>query len=243
MQKTGVVFARDAQLHRLSAGPPGPRHGPGRRTRRDQRRPRVLHPGLAAHPPGERRARSRPSWRTDPKRSGAAGCFGDIGTHAYNLGRFITGLIPDQISCHLKTFEPGPARSTITARPSSATATAPSAPSPPRRSRTAAKTTSGSRSTAPKARWNGIRKSRTRCWLRVNGQPHQIYTRDRAARTSARRPARSCRIAERPSRGVSGGVRQHLHRGLRRHDRPRRRARSSTAPTASIPTSPTASTA
>jgi predicted dehydrogenase len=46
-------------------------------------------------------------WRTDPKRSGAAGCFGDIGTHAYNLGRFITGLIPEQISCHLKSFEPG----------------------------------------------------------------------------------------------------------------------------------------
>jgi predicted dehydrogenase len=46
-------------------------------------------------------------WRTDPKRSGAAGCFGDIGTHAYNLGRFITGLIPDQISCSLKTFESG----------------------------------------------------------------------------------------------------------------------------------------
>src|SRR3954467_6583587 len=47
------------------------------------------------------------AWRTDPKRSGAAGCFGDIGTHAYNLGRYITGLIPDQISCLLKTFEPG----------------------------------------------------------------------------------------------------------------------------------------
>jgi predicted dehydrogenase len=46
-------------------------------------------------------------WRTDPKRSGAAGCFGDIATHAYNLGRYITGLIPDQISCHLKTFEGG----------------------------------------------------------------------------------------------------------------------------------------
>ncbi len=46
-------------------------------------------------------------WRTDPKRSGAAGCFGDIGTHAYNLGRFITGLLPEQVSCHLKTFEPG----------------------------------------------------------------------------------------------------------------------------------------
>jgi predicted dehydrogenase len=47
------------------------------------------------------------AWRTDPKRSGIAGCFGDIGTHAYNLGRFITGLIPDQISCHLKVFNEG----------------------------------------------------------------------------------------------------------------------------------------
>jgi predicted dehydrogenase len=47
------------------------------------------------------------SWRTDPARSGAAGCFGDIGTHAYNLGRFITGLIPDQVACVLKTFEGG----------------------------------------------------------------------------------------------------------------------------------------
>jgi predicted dehydrogenase len=47
------------------------------------------------------------AWRTDPAKSGAAGCFGDIGTHAYNLGRYMTGLIPDQISCLLKTFEPG----------------------------------------------------------------------------------------------------------------------------------------
>src|SRR5271155_4395275 len=47
------------------------------------------------------------SWRTDPKRSGIAGCFGDIGTHAYNLGRFITGLLPEKISCSLIAFEPG----------------------------------------------------------------------------------------------------------------------------------------
>ena len=46
-------------------------------------------------------------WRTDPKRSGIAGCFGDIGTHAYNLGRFVTGLLPDSISCQLRAFEPG----------------------------------------------------------------------------------------------------------------------------------------
>jgi predicted dehydrogenase len=47
------------------------------------------------------------SWRTDPAKSGAAGCFGDIGTHAYNLGRFITGMLPDQISCLLKIFAEG----------------------------------------------------------------------------------------------------------------------------------------
>jgi predicted dehydrogenase len=46
-------------------------------------------------------------WRTDPKQSGIAGCFGDIGTHAYNLGRFMTGLLPKEISGHLKIFEPG----------------------------------------------------------------------------------------------------------------------------------------
>lgn len=47
------------------------------------------------------------AWRTDPTKSGAAGCFGDIATHAYNLGRYISGLLPESISCHLRTFEEG----------------------------------------------------------------------------------------------------------------------------------------
>lgn len=47
------------------------------------------------------------AWRTDPGKSGAAGAFGDIGTHAYNLGRYMTGLIPAEVSCHLKIFAPG----------------------------------------------------------------------------------------------------------------------------------------
>src|SRR6266446_998763 len=55
----------------------------------------------------EKQNQKQAGWRTDPKRSGAAGCFGDIGTHAYNLGRFVTGLLPDQISAHLKIFESG----------------------------------------------------------------------------------------------------------------------------------------
>ncbi len=47
------------------------------------------------------------AWRTDPSKSGAAGAFGDIGTHAYNLARYMTGLLPSEVSCHLKTFEEG----------------------------------------------------------------------------------------------------------------------------------------
>ncbi|MFO1022409.1 MAG: Gfo/Idh/MocA family oxidoreductase [Planctomycetales bacterium] len=47
------------------------------------------------------------AWRTDPSKSGAAGAFGDIATHAYNLGRYMTGLLPAEVSCHLRIFEPG----------------------------------------------------------------------------------------------------------------------------------------
>jgi len=47
------------------------------------------------------------AWRTDPAKSGAAGAFGDIATHAYNLGRYMTGLKPDSVSCHLRTFVEG----------------------------------------------------------------------------------------------------------------------------------------
>lgn len=47
------------------------------------------------------------AWRTDPKRSGIAGCFGDIATHAYNLTRYMTGLLPEKISCQLRIFEAG----------------------------------------------------------------------------------------------------------------------------------------
>ena len=47
------------------------------------------------------------AWRTDPSKSGAAGAFGDIATHAYNLGRYMTGLLPAEISCNLKIFAEG----------------------------------------------------------------------------------------------------------------------------------------
>ena len=47
------------------------------------------------------------SWRTDPKRSGAAGCIGDIGTHAENLARYITGLEIEELCADLSTFVKG----------------------------------------------------------------------------------------------------------------------------------------
>jgi predicted dehydrogenase len=47
------------------------------------------------------------AWRTDPSKSGAAGAFGDIATHAYNLGRYMTGVLPESVSCSLKTFVEG----------------------------------------------------------------------------------------------------------------------------------------
>jgi len=47
------------------------------------------------------------AWRTDPKRSGAGGCLGDIGTHAENLAGFITGLKIDRLCADLTTFVPG----------------------------------------------------------------------------------------------------------------------------------------
>src|SRR5690606_10189923 len=55
----------------------------------------------------EQETQTQAAWRTDPKRSGAAGCFGDIATHAFNLARYMSGLLPESISAHLKIFEPG----------------------------------------------------------------------------------------------------------------------------------------
>lgn len=47
------------------------------------------------------------AWRTDPKRSGAAGCIGDIGTHAENLAEYITGLQIEELAADLTAFVKG----------------------------------------------------------------------------------------------------------------------------------------
>jgi predicted dehydrogenase len=57
--------------------------------------------------PLERTGQKQAGWRTDPRRSGAAGCIGDIGTHAENLTRYITGLRLESLCADLTTFVPG----------------------------------------------------------------------------------------------------------------------------------------
>ena len=47
------------------------------------------------------------SWRTDPSKSGAGGCIGDIGTHAQNLAEYITGLKIKEIAADITTFVEG----------------------------------------------------------------------------------------------------------------------------------------
>jgi predicted dehydrogenase len=55
----------------------------------------------------ERTGQKQAGWRTDPRRSGAAGCIGDIGTHAENLARYITGLRIESLCADLTSFVPG----------------------------------------------------------------------------------------------------------------------------------------
>ncbi len=57
--------------------------------------------------PIEREGAKQAQWRTDPKRSGAAGCMGDIGTHAENLAEYITGLRMSEICADLGTVVEG----------------------------------------------------------------------------------------------------------------------------------------
>ena len=57
--------------------------------------------------PIERTGQQQAAWRTDPKQSGAAGCIGDIGTHAENLAEYITGLKITEVCADITTFVKG----------------------------------------------------------------------------------------------------------------------------------------
>jgi predicted dehydrogenase len=55
----------------------------------------------------EESGQKQAGWRTDPKKSGAAGCVGDIGTHAENLAEYVTGLHIKELAADITTFVEG----------------------------------------------------------------------------------------------------------------------------------------
>ncbi len=57
--------------------------------------------------PLEKTGQKQAEWRTDPARSGPGGSLGDIGTHAYNLACFVTGLSCEKVAADVSTFVPG----------------------------------------------------------------------------------------------------------------------------------------
>lgn len=52
-------------------------------------------------------ANKQAAWRTDPARSGLAGAMGDIGTHAFNLLEYVSGLAVTQLCADINTVVPG----------------------------------------------------------------------------------------------------------------------------------------
>jgi predicted dehydrogenase len=68
-------------------------------------RAHYIQGGLRAWAPGETPARG--AWKGDPEKAGPAGALGDIGSHAFNLLRYVTGLRPTEVSCQLAAFSPG----------------------------------------------------------------------------------------------------------------------------------------
>ena len=133
------------------------------------------------------------AWRTDPKRSGAAGCFGDIATHAFNLGRFVTGLIPDEISCQLRTFVQGRQLDdyghAVVTYENGALGTV-----------TASQVTHGRENDVTievdgtKGSLSWRQENPNELWVRRNGHPHQLYTRDPNAPYTSPVAAESCRL-------------------------------------------------
>ncbi len=57
--------------------------------------------------PIESDGQKQAAWRLDPVQAGIGGCIADIGTHAYNLAAYVTGLTADAVCAELSRFVPG----------------------------------------------------------------------------------------------------------------------------------------
>ncbi|MDR1562440.1 MAG: Gfo/Idh/MocA family oxidoreductase [Dysgonamonadaceae bacterium] len=106
VEETGLLFA----LTHTYTGYPMVKEARQRITRGDFgkiRRIYVEYPQgwLSQNVPEEQNKQA--GWRVDPKRSGIAGCMGDIGTHAFNLAEYVTGLKTTELCAELNTFVEG----------------------------------------------------------------------------------------------------------------------------------------
>jgi len=67
----------------------------------------VDYPQCALSPRPEDTARQQALWRNDPAQAGPGGCVGDIGSHAFNLASYVTGLELEELCADLSAFVPG----------------------------------------------------------------------------------------------------------------------------------------
>ena len=111
--------------------------------------------------PLEHTAQKQAAWRNDPALSGEGGAIGDIGTHAFHLAGFVTGLQPTEISAELTRFVPG-RRVDDDARCGCVVPTAPAACCGPARWPPATPMAWRCGSTAARAAWPGTRRARRR---------------------------------------------------------------------------------
>ena len=164
----------------------------------------------------EEEEQKQAAWRTDPSKSGAAGCFGDIATHAYNLGRYMTGLMPESVSCHLRTFEEGRQLddygTAVVKFENGGLGTV-----------TASQISHGRENdlfievdgTKGALQWR--QEEPNVMIVRTNGQPHRMYTRDPNAPLHERFGCSSVSVAQRPPGSLLRSLCQRLSFCLRRH--------------------------
>ncbi len=159
-------------------------------------------------------------WRTDPARSGTGGSTGDIGTHAFNLAQFVTGLELDSLCADLQAFVParrlddnahvmlrykGGAKGMLWC-----SQVAPGNENALRL-----------RVYGDKGGLEWAQENPNQLWFTPFGQPKQLITRGGAGTTAD--AARVSARAAGPSRGLSGRLRQYLCRGRPRDPRPPQR--------------------
>jgi predicted dehydrogenase len=133
------------------------------------------------------------AWKTDPARAGMSGCFGDIGIHAYNLLRFITGLVAEEVSCTLRVFHPegrlDDYGTAVIRFRNGAIGTL-----------TASRVSHGRENdlwieidgTKESLEWH--QEEPNWLWLRINGQPHRLLTSAASAPYLTATAQRSCRL-------------------------------------------------